>query len=54
MENKKKVGKSIDDFESILEHLKIIVEELESSNVSNIDEVLGIYSTHGRLTCRWL
>ena len=51
---KKKVGKSTDDFESILEHLKIIVEELESSNVSNIDEVLGMYSTHGRLTCRWL
>ena len=29
-ESKKK--KDIDDFESIIEHLKVIVEELESSN----------------------
>ena len=41
MENKKKK----DEFESILEHLKIIVEDLESSNFSNIEEVLRMYPT---------
>ena len=35
----------MDEFECILEHLKIIVEELESSNFSNIEEVLGMYPT---------
>ena len=35
----------MDEFECILEHLKIIVEELESSNFSNIEEVPGIYPT---------
>ena len=43
IESKKK--KDIDDFESIKEHLKVIVEELESSNFSNIEEVLGMYPT---------
>ena len=43
----KKKKDEIDDFESILEHLKIIVEELESSNFSNIEEVLGIYPILG-------
>ena len=35
----------MDEFECILEHLKIIVEELESSNFSNIEEVLRKYPT---------
>ena len=42
---KEKDEKSIDEFQSILEHLKVIVEELESSNFSNIEEVLGMYPT---------
>ena len=42
-ESKKK--KDIGDSESIIEHLKVIVEELESSNFSNIEEVLGMYPT---------
>ena len=42
---KQKKKDEIDEFESILEHLKVIVEELESSNFSNIEEVLGIYPT---------
>ena len=42
---KEKDEKSIDKFESILEHLKVIVEELECSNFSNIDEVLRMYPT---------
>ena len=46
VENKKKKDeKSIDKFESILEHLKVIVEKLESSNFSNIEEVLRMYPT---------
>ena len=44
VENKKKKDE-IDEFESILEHLKVIVEELESSNISNTEEVLGMYPT---------
>ena len=32
-------------FESILEHLKEIVAELESSQFNNIEEVLGIFPT---------
>ena len=35
----------MDEFECILEHLKIIVEELESFNFSNIEEVLRMYPT---------
>ena len=44
VENKKKKDE-IDEFGCILEHLKVIVEELESSNFSNIEEVLGMYPT---------
>ena len=44
VENKKKKDE-IDEFESILEYLKVIVEELEFSNFSNNEEVLGIYPT---------
>ena len=44
VENKKKKDE-IDEFESILEHLKVILEELESSNFSNIEEVLRMYPT---------
>ena len=41
----KKNKDEIDDFGCILEHLKVIVEELESSNFSNIEEVLRMYPT---------
>ena len=40
-----KKKKDIDDFESILEHLKEIVAKLESSNFTNIEEVLGLFPT---------
>ena len=42
---KSKKKKDLDDFESILEHLKEIVVELESSQFNNIEEVLGIFPT---------
>ena len=44
-QEKIKKKKDIDDFESILEHLKEIVAELESSNFTNIEEVLGLFPT---------
>ena len=40
---KRKEKKDIDDFESILELLKEIVGELECSDFTNIEEVLGIF-----------
>ena len=42
---KSKKKKDLDDFESILEHLKEIVAELESSQFNNIEEVLGLFPT---------
>ena len=43
--DKTKKKKEIDDFECILEDLKEIVAELESSQFNNIEEVLGISPT---------
>ena len=43
--NKKKKDDDSTEFDSIVEHLEVVVEELESSNFSNIEEVLEIYST---------
>ena len=47
--NKKKFKKAdkvdTDEFNHCVAHLREIVEELESSNFTNIREVLGIYST---------
>ena len=43
----RKKKNNIDDFESILEHLKEIVAELESSNFTNTEEVLGLFPTVG-------
>ena len=42
---KKKGNDHTDEFNSIVEHLKVIIEELESWNFSNIKEVLGMYPT---------
>lgn len=44
-ENKKKKDDDSTEFDSIVEHLEVVVEELESSNFSNIEEVLEIYPT---------
>ena len=44
-ENKKKKDDDSTEFDSIVEHLEVVVEELESSNFSNIEEILEIYPT---------
>lgn len=45
-ENKKKKGEVyMDEFNSTVDHLKVTVGEFESSNFSNIEEVLRIYPT---------
>ena len=46
VENKKKKEENNDaEYQCITEHLKVVLEELESSNFSYIQEVLGIYPT---------